>query len=63
MINRYLSTLDIEFLIPIDDLLFHQRISMDPNWDWRFEDIPCLNSDHGENPCPHGGSDVQYHIR
>ena len=63
MINRYLSTLDIEFLMPLDDLTFHQRISMDPNWDWKFEDVACLNSNHFENPCPHGGSDVQYHMR
>ena len=65
VINRYLSTLDIPFLIPIDQLLLHQRQSMDPNWDWKFMDTGCINPKHetaGE-PCPQGGGDTLYCLR
>jgi hypothetical protein len=65
MINRYLSTLDIPNLIPIEDLVLHQRKSMDCNWDWKFMDTGCINTKHQDagEPCPQGGGDTLYCMR
>ena len=50
-------------LIQLDELYMSQRHAMDPNFDWKYEDMGCGNPAHNE-PCPQSyKTDVYYHIK
>ena len=56
------ATVNVPGLLPIGALTRHQREQMDPNLDYAFGDVPCMNKNFAP-PCPNGGADVQYLLR
>ena len=43
-ITFYMATVAPDGLLPIETISFFQRKQMDPNYDWLFNDTPCIVS-------------------